>query len=72
MARHIEIPDDAEDPAEALAAVLALRRLADGLERAAVGRAEGAGWLGGPVGGGGGGWRGGLGASPAAAPVPVP
>lgn len=43
MARRIEIPD-AEDPAEALAAVLALRRLADGLERAAVRRAIASGW----------------------------
>lgn len=43
MARRIDIPD-AEDPAEALAAVLALRRLADGLERAAVRRAIATGW----------------------------
>ena len=43
MARQIDIPD-AEDPAEALAAVLALRRLADGLERAAVRRAIDSGW----------------------------
>jgi hypothetical protein len=43
MARHIEIPD-ADEPAEALAAVVALRRLADGLERAAVRRAMEAGW----------------------------
>ena len=43
MARQIDIPD-AEDPAEALAAVLALRRLADGLERAAVRRAIASGW----------------------------
>ena len=43
MARQIEIPD-ADDPAEALAAVIALRRLADGLERAAVRRAIDGGW----------------------------
>lgn len=43
MPRHIEIPE-ADDPAEALAAVLALRRLADGLERAAVRRAIASGW----------------------------
>ena len=35
---------DADDPAEALAAVIALRRLADGLERAAVRRAIEDGW----------------------------
>ena len=33
-----------EDPAEALAAVVALRRLADRLERAAVARAIEEGW----------------------------
>ena len=33
-----------DDPAEALAAVVALRRLADRLETAAVDRAIGAGW----------------------------
>jgi hypothetical protein len=43
MARNIAVPD-ADDPAEALAAVLALRRLADGLERAAVRRAIEDGW----------------------------
>jgi hypothetical protein len=43
MARQIEIPG-ADDPAAALAAVIALRRLADGLERAAVRRAIEAGW----------------------------
>ena len=43
MARNIAIPD-ADDPAEALAAVIALRRLADGLERAAVRRAIEDGW----------------------------
>jgi hypothetical protein len=43
MARSIAIPD-ADDPAEALAAVIALRRLADGLERAAVRRAIEDGW----------------------------
>lgn len=34
----------AEDPADALAAVVALRRLADTLERRAVTHALGAGW----------------------------
>ena len=43
MAHNIAIPD-ADDPAEALAAVIALRRLADGLERAAVRRAIEDGW----------------------------
>jgi hypothetical protein len=43
MARNVPIPD-ADDPAEALAAVIALRRLADGLERAAVRRAIEDGW----------------------------
>jgi hypothetical protein len=43
VARNIAIPD-ADDPAEALAAVIALRRLADGLERAAVRRAIEDGW----------------------------
>ena len=43
MAGHAEIPSP-EDPAEALAAVVALRRLADRLERAAVARAIGQGW----------------------------
>lgn len=39
--RELPTPDD---PAEALAAVVALRRLADRLERAAVGAAIGEGW----------------------------
>jgi transcriptional regulator with GAF, ATPase, and Fis domain len=43
MARLTEIPSP-EDPAEALAAVVALRRLADRLERAAVARAIEEGW----------------------------
>ncbi|MGD9694618.1 MAG: helix-turn-helix domain-containing protein [Thermoleophilia bacterium] len=43
MAQRIEIPT-ADDPAEALAAVVALRRLADRLERAAVARAIEDGW----------------------------
>jgi hypothetical protein len=43
MAEHIQIPS-ADDPATALAAVVALRRLADRLERAAVGEAIGQGW----------------------------
>lgn len=34
----------AEDPADALAAVVALRRMADNLERRAVAHALGAGW----------------------------
>ena len=38
-----EIPDPS-DPAAALAAVVALRRLADRLERAAVARALAGGW----------------------------
>ena len=43
MAALDEIPHP-EDPAEALAAVVALRRLADRLERAAVARAIQDGW----------------------------
>ena len=39
--RELPTPDD---PAEALAAVVALRRMADRLERAAVGIAIGEGW----------------------------
>ncbi|MQY04294.1 helix-turn-helix domain-containing protein [Actinomadura macrotermitis] len=38
-----EVPSP-QDPATALAAVVALRRLADRLERAAVARAVGQGW----------------------------
>ncbi|MBU3066281.1 hypothetical protein KO481_32780 [Nocardia sp. NEAU-G5] len=41
---EIEIPTAVEDPADALAAVVALRRLADLLEDAAVERAMRAGW----------------------------
>jgi hypothetical protein len=43
MAGLTDIPTP-EDPAEALAAVVALRRLADRLERAAVKRAITEGW----------------------------
>ena len=43
MAGQIEIPS-ADDPSAALAAVVALRRLADQLERAAVARAIEDGW----------------------------
>jgi Homeodomain-like domain len=43
VAEHSEIPSP-EDPAAALAAVVALRRLADRLERAAVARAIEQGW----------------------------
>lgn len=43
MAGLAEIPPP-EDPAAALAAVVALRRLADRLERAAVTRAINEGW----------------------------
>jgi transcriptional regulator with GAF, ATPase, and Fis domain len=43
MAAPAEIPSP-EDPAAALAAVVALRRLADRLERAAVRRAIDQGW----------------------------
>jgi DNA-directed RNA polymerase specialized sigma24 family protein len=43
MAGPTEIPSP-EDPAAALAAVVALRRLADRLERAAVARAINEGW----------------------------
>lgn len=43
MAGPTEIPSP-EDPAAALAAVVALRRLADRLERAAVTRAINEGW----------------------------
>jgi hypothetical protein len=43
MAGLAEIPPP-EDPAAALAAVVALRRLADRLERAAVRRAINEGW----------------------------
>lgn len=43
MAGPTEIPSP-EDPAAALAAVVALRRLADRLERAAVTRAINDGW----------------------------
>lgn len=39
----IEIPSS-DDPAAALAAVVALRRVADGLERSAVSRAVSSGW----------------------------
>jgi hypothetical protein len=41
LSTEIATPDD---PAEALAAVVALRRLADRLERAAVARAIDEGW----------------------------
>jgi DNA-directed RNA polymerase specialized sigma24 family protein len=41
LSTEIAAPDD---PAEALAAVVALRRLADRLERAAVARAIDEGW----------------------------
>jgi DNA-binding NarL/FixJ family response regulator len=43
MAEQIQVPS-ADDPAPALAAVVALRRLADRLERAAVAEAIGQGW----------------------------
>ncbi|WP_083998930.1 helix-turn-helix domain-containing protein [Actinomadura kijaniata] len=43
MAERIDVPGP-EDPADALAAVVALRRLADRLERAAVTRAIEQGW----------------------------
>ncbi|WP_113702282.1 helix-turn-helix domain-containing protein [Nonomuraea lactucae] len=43
MADRYEIPGP-DDPADALAAVVALRRLADRLERAAVSRALQQGW----------------------------
>ena len=43
MAGQTQIPSP-EDPADALAAVVALRRLADRLERAAVARAMSQGW----------------------------
>ena len=43
VAAFTEIPPP-EDPATALAAVVALRRLADRLERAAVARAINQGW----------------------------
>jgi DNA-binding NarL/FixJ family response regulator len=43
MAEQIQVPS-ADDPATALAAVVALRRLADRLERAAVAEAIGQGW----------------------------
>ena len=43
MTPQVEIPAP-EDTEEALAAVVALRRLADRLERAAVARAIGDGW----------------------------
>jgi len=43
MAPHLEVPSP-DDPSEALAAVVALRRLAEQLERAAVARAMEQGW----------------------------
>ena len=43
MAELVRIPSP-DDPAEALAAVVALRRLAEQLERAAVARAIAEGW----------------------------
>jgi transcriptional regulator with GAF, ATPase, and Fis domain len=43
MSERITIPSP-DDPAEALAAVVALRRLAEQLERAAVARAMEQGW----------------------------
>jgi DNA-binding NarL/FixJ family response regulator len=43
MTEQVQIPP-ADDPATALAAVVALRRLADRLERAAVAEAIGQGW----------------------------
>ena len=41
---HVRVVPSADDPAEALAAVVALRRLADQLERDAVARALELGW----------------------------
>jgi DNA-directed RNA polymerase specialized sigma24 family protein len=43
MSELLRIPSP-EDPAEALAAVVSLRRLAEQLERAAVARAVAEGW----------------------------
>lgn len=43
MTELLEIPSP-DDPAEALAAVVSLRRLAEQLERAAVARAVAEGW----------------------------
>jgi hypothetical protein len=43
MSRPFSVPSP-DDPAEALAAVVALRRLAEQLERAAVARAIEKGW----------------------------
>ena len=43
MSELVTIPS-ADDPAEALAAVVSLRRLAEQLERAAVARAVADGW----------------------------
>jgi hypothetical protein len=43
MAELLQIPSP-DDPEEALAAVVALRRLAEQLERSAVGRAVEQGW----------------------------
>ncbi|MFH8370966.1 helix-turn-helix domain-containing protein [Streptomyces sp. NPDC018031] len=43
MSGPVEVPPQ-DDPAAALASVVALRRLADRLERAAVARAVGQGW----------------------------
>ncbi len=43
MASGLDVPS-ADEPAAALAAVVALRRLADQLEHAAVGRAVEQGW----------------------------
>lgn len=43
MAELVRIPSP-DDPAEALAAVVSLRRLAEQLERAAVARAIAEGW----------------------------
>lgn len=43
MAQQLDVPS-ADDPADALAAVVALRRLADQLEFDAVGRAIDQGW----------------------------
>ncbi len=43
MSREFDVPSP-DDPVAALAAVVALRRLADQLEQAAVGRAIEQGW----------------------------
>ena len=48
MSERISIPSP-DDPAEALAAVVSLRRLAEQLERAAIARAIDQGWTWGQV-----------------------